>query len=195
MALAYVARFATTAAKLESYLVRKVRERGFIAGDGGLNAAETGQNDGEGDAEAARSFIDGLVARFVERGFVDDEGYARSKSGAMLRQGYGPRRIDVALRHAGIEESLRSDVDPDEAKVRHAALALAKKRRFGPYDTSVDPLPGDAGFEQVQARRARQEKQLAAMVRAGHGFDVARAVLEADTTQAAEEWAHELDDD
>ena len=196
MALAYVARFATTAAKLESYLYRKVRERGYNASNEGQSGLEPGLSDPDtSDTEAARAFIDDLVMRFVAKGFVDDEGYARSKSGSMLRQGYGPRRIDMALRQAGIDETLRSDIDPEEAKVRQSALALAKKRRFGPFDISMAALPDDAGFEQVQERRARQDKQLAAMVRAGHSFDVARAVLEAESTEAAEEWAHEIDDD
>ena len=52
LALFYVARFATSAAKLRSYLVRKLRERGW-------------EDAGEPD-------IDDLVERFVERGYVDD---------------------------------------------------------------------------------------------------------------------------
>jgi regulatory protein len=76
LALAYVARFSTTAVKLERYLRRKLRERGW---------------DGEGDPPLART-----VERYVELGYVDDEAFARARSGGLLRRGYGERRV----RHA-----------------------------------------------------------------------------------------------
>ncbi|MFA7586267.1 MAG: hypothetical protein WCY11_08755, partial [Novosphingobium sp.] len=56
MALAYVARFSTTAAKLEAYLARKLRERGW---------------EGETAPDLAA-----LVARFVAVGYVDDAAFA-----------------------------------------------------------------------------------------------------------------------
>ena len=49
---------------------------------------------------------------------------------------------------------------------RRAALTLARKRRFGPFGAA--PLD-----------RPAREKQIAAMLRAGHGLDLARAVIEA----------------
>ena len=94
MALAYVARFSTSAAKFERYLVRKLREKGW---------------DGEGEPPVAAT-----VARYVELGYVDDEGYARMKSGSLLRRGYGPRRVRQALGEAGIDEAIREDVRPGE---------------------------------------------------------------------------------
>ena len=84
LALAYAARFATSAAKLEGYLLRKLRERGW-----------------DGDAEAP---VGVLVARFVAAGYVDDAAYARAKSGSLLRRGYGMRRVAQAPGAAGIGE-------------------------------------------------------------------------------------------
>jgi regulatory protein len=78
MALAYVARFATSAGKLEAFLSRKLRERGW----------EGEEHSGEG-----RAAIAALVGRFVELGYVDDAGFARMRSGSLLRRGYGARRI------------------------------------------------------------------------------------------------------
>ena len=162
LALAYVARFATSAARLESYLRRKLRERGW---------------DGEGEPP-----VSALVERFVRAGYIDDAVYARAKTGSLLRRGYGLRRIGQALHAAGIGEDVREEVRAGPAAQRQAALALARKRRFGPF--AGQPLD----------RQAR-EKQLAAMLRAGHPLDMARAVIEAGDIEAAEEWAMQAEDD
>ncbi len=161
LALSYVARFATTAAKLERYLVRKLRERGW---------------EGEGEPDVAA-----LVRTFVEKGYVDDAGYARARSADLLRRGYGARRVQQALGQAGVAEELRSEVLPGEYVERRAALRLAKRRRFGPF---ADHAPD----------REKREKQIAAMLRAGHSFDHARAVIDAANARAAEQWVEEADD-
>ena len=158
LALHYVARFATSAAKLADYLRRKLRERGW-----------------EGDGDPG---IDALVDRFVAAGYVDDLAYARAKSGSLLRRGYGQQRVNQALGAAGIAEAVREDVRAAPDAQRAAALAMAKKRRFGPYAAEVPDRP-------------LRQKQLAAMLRAGHPMDLARAVLEAASIEAAEDWAAE----
>ena len=165
LALSYVGRFATTTAKLEAYLARKLRERGW---------------DGEHPPAPAE-----IAARFAELGYVDDEAYARNRAGGLLRRGYGPRRVAQALGAAGIGEEIRDAVRPGDAAARRAALALARKRGFGPFG-SAPPASG--------LGRERREKQLAALVRAGHGFDAARAVVDAPSAEAAEEWAAEAEE-
>ncbi len=156
LALAYVARFAVSAARLEAYLRRKLRERGWA---------------GETDPPVAA-----LVERFVAAGYVDDAAYARSKSASLLRRGYGMRRVDQALGAAGIAEADREDARAGEGAQRRAALALARKRRFGPFGAgSLD--------------RAGREKQIAAMLRAGHPLDSARELVDAASEEAALEWA------
>jgi regulatory protein len=162
MALAYVARFATSAAKLEDYLRRKIRERGW-----------------EGDGSPP---IAALAARFVDAGYIDDTAFARAKSGSLLRRGYGMRRVSQVLQAAGIDEDVRSEVKAGDAAQRHAALALAKKRRFGPFGAA---LP----------ERAIRDKQFAAMLRAGHPLDSARELVNAASVKAAEDWAAQSDED
>ena len=166
LALAYVARFATSAARLERYLARKLRERGW---------------DGAREPDLAA-----LVARYVELGYVDDEAFARARSGSLLRRGYGPRRVRQALGEAGIAQQVRDDVRPGAAAERRAALALARKRGFGPF--------GPKGTD-GKPDRDRREKQLAAMLRAGHTLDSAREMVDAASEAAAEEWAAACDDD
>lgn len=156
LALAYVARFATTQAKLAAYLHRKLRECGW---------------DGEGPPP-----VEAMVRRYVELGYVDDAGWARMKAGSLLRRGYGARRVGQALDRAGIEQDLRSDARPAPGEQRRAALVLARRRRFGPF--AVQP-----------ADRTVREKQIAAMLRAGHPLDIARRIVDASDIEAAEQWA------
>jgi regulatory protein len=156
IALAYVARYATSSAKLAAYLQRKLHERGW---------------DGESEPD-----VHGLVGRYLELGYIDDETYARTRSDGLLRRGYGKRRIDVALQAAGIDSGIREAIAPEETTLRQAALAMARKRRFGPF-----------GAESLD--RDRREKQIAAMLRAGHGFDDARTLVRAPSEEAAEQWA------
>ena len=146
LALNYVGRFATTRSKLRVYLARKLRERGW---DGG-------------QAPDAQSIADD----FARQGYVDDAAYALSKSRTLTARGYGERRVEQALRAAGIEEAdgLSARTVARRGAV-DAALRFAERRRIGPFATA----PADP--------RAR-ERALAAMVRAGHGFAIARAVVE-----------------
>jgi regulatory protein len=146
LALRYVGRFATTRAKLQAYLLRKVRERGW-------------EGERQPDFEA-------IAQRFTERGYVDDAGYALAKSRSLMGRGYGKRRVVQALRLAGIDESdgeaARKLAD---AQAISAALHFAEKRRFGPF--AVHPATDTR----------ERDKALAAMLRAGHGLDLSRAIL------------------
>lgn len=166
LALAYVARFATTQAKLRGYLQRKIQERGW-AGEGER------EDGGAGPVEA-------LVSRYTELGYVDDGAWARMKAGSLLRRGYGARRVGEALGHAGVDEDLRHAARPDEGAERRAALVLARRRRFGPFAAQ----PAD---------RPTHEKHIAAMLRAGHRLDMARAIVEAESPEAAEDWVQEAE--
>lgn len=160
LALAYTARFAVSAGKLGDYLRRKLRTYGW-----------------EGDDEPP---VDAIVARFVDAGYVDDAAYARAKSASMLQRGLGMRRVAQAWQAARIAEDDRESAQAGEGAQRRAALALARKRRFGPFAA----LPPD---------RAGREKQIAAMLRAGHPLDSAREMVNAGSVTAAEEWAASAD--
>ena len=144
LALRYVERFATTRGKLADYLHRKIRERGW-------------------DGPAADPVA--LAERMAGLGYVDDRAFAAARVGAMARRGLGARRIDGALRQAGIDDDDRSDLAPDiERNGAAAALAFARRRRIGPWGTGITD-------------RATREKQVAALSRAGHRFDLARRIV------------------
>lgn len=163
MALAYVARFATSAGKLTAYLNRKLRERGW---------------DGEEGPDVAD-----IVNRFVGLGYVDDATFARAKAGGLLRRGYGERRVDQELTAAGISEDERQNARGSERERRQSALIMVRKRRFGPFGREGLPDP------------AQREKQIAALLRAGHPLASARVLVNAATITDAENWADYDNDD
>lgn len=183
MALAYVARFATSAGKLEAYLRRKLRERGWESGDE------------ESVEDAAAEAVETIVARFIANGYVDDEGYAHGRSRSLTGRGYGPRRVEAALREAGIGDDLRAAARPTDRRQREAALDFTRKRGFGLFDRSArrdDDAP--QGFEALAQARAKEDKQLAAMLRAGHSFEIARAALSFRSEADAQAWVEDADE-
>jgi regulatory protein len=128
-----------------------------------------------------------LLDRFEAAGYVDDAAFARTRSGSLLRRGYGPRRVSQALGAAGIGEDVRAGVRTSEGAQRRAALAMARRRGFGPF--------GQAGGDRGPLDRPTREKQIAAMLRAGHGLDSARELVEAASVEAAEDWAAQASED
>jgi regulatory protein len=114
LALAYVGRFATSRAKLLSYLKRKLRERGW----GG---------SGEPDLQS-------LANRLVELGYVDDGAFAVAKARSLTSRGYGERRVGQALMLAGIGEEEGTEARAlAEAEAVNAALRFARRRSIGPF--------------------------------------------------------------
>ena len=176
LALSYAARFATTAAKLENYLARKIRERGVAEDE---------------DGRMRELDVTGLVTRLIELGYVDDHAYARSRSRDLTQRGYGKRRVEQALWAAGIEEQTRADHAPGEAASRKAAKLLARKRGFGPFGR--DRIVEDG--EGQDARRKRHEKQVAAMLRAGHLYEHVRFILDASQPGEVEDWVIEAEEE
>jgi len=140
-AISYVGRYATTRAKLAGYLTRKIRDRGW---------------SGEGAPP-----IDAVVERCVAAGYVDDAAFARSRSDALTRRGYGDRRISASLAVAGIDRDLAAQFAHDEAEAFAAAESFARRRRIGPFAAE----DGDV---------ATRRRAFAAMLRAGHDFALAK---------------------
>jgi regulatory protein len=108
--------------------------------------------------------LEALANRFAELGYIDDAAYALAQSRSLMARGYGKGRLSDKLRIAGVEES------DGEAAGRHAdaeavaaALRFAERRRIGPFAVAA-------------VERPEREKWIGAMVRAGHGFGLARAI-------------------
>lgn len=185
LALAYVARFATSAGKLGAYCERKLRERGW-AGD-------------------APPDVSAIVARMVALGYVDDAGFARMRGAGLLRRGFGAGRIAQDLARARIAPDLADEASGSERERRAAALAFARRKRLGPFARA--PFGGHSGAgcsepgcleddtePRAGADRGDMARQIAAFQRAGHSLASARALIAAADAASAEEWVNEASD-
>ena len=148
LALAYVARFATSRAKLTRYLSRKIRESEWT---------------GEVDAVAA---CEAVADRMEQLQFLDDRQYAVMRAGAMTRRGMGVRRVKAQLYVDGIaSEDSGEAIATAEASALASAIGFARRRRFGAFATRVTDDP------------KLRERQVAAFLRAGHSMTLARRIL------------------
>lgn len=163
-ALHYLERFASSAENLRRVLMRKVDR----------SAAAHGT-----DREEGAGWVDALIARYHSSGLLNDAGYAEMKAGSLHRRGASARAIRERLAAKGVA---RDDVDKALERVEEevegdfdltAALALARRRRLGPYR-----LP--------EARAAHRDKDLAALGRAGFAYDIARRVVDAEDPDGVE---------
>ena len=119
---------------------------------------ERGWN-GARDADAA-----GVAERLAALGYVDDAAFAVAKARSLSARGYGARRVRQRLHAAGVGEADSSGADEvADAERVESALRFARRRRIGPYG-------------ERKAERSEREKAIAAMIRAGHSFELARAI-------------------
>lgn len=122
LAFGYVARFATSRAKLASYLGRKLRERGW---------------DGSGEPDTAA-----VVDKVVGLGFIDDAAYAGMKAASLTRRGYGKGRVRMVLAASGIGAEDGSEaLEQAQEQQMASALRFAQRRRIGPYAEGEIDLP------------------------------------------------------
>ena len=152
-ALAYLDRFDSSASNLRRVLERKARA---LAKD-------------EEQASSLRQHIDALVRRYQASGLVDDNRYSQARVAGLRARGLGRRAILTRLRAKGvavdvIEEALESvDEHSGDAEI-DAARRYIKRRRLARYRSeAVSPKT--------------KQKDLAALARAGFGFETARRAL------------------
>ena len=117
-----------------------------------------------GWADGGAPDLEQIADRFAELSLIDDAAYALAKSRSLSARGYGKRRLVDQLRNARVEETDSADATAlAENEAVAAALRLARRRRIGPFAAdAADPR--------------QQEKWIAAMLRAGHRFDLARFI-------------------
>jgi regulatory protein len=153
-AMHHLQRYSATAAGLRRVLLRRV--------DRSARAHGT-------DPAQGRIWVEELIARFERCGLLDDRRFAQARSRSLLERGTSFRAIALKLRARGVAadeirlamETLREG-GPD--RELEAALALARRRRLGPYRREGE-------------REERRAKDLAALVRAGFPFSLAKKVV------------------
>ncbi len=168
-AVYYLRRFASSTANFRQVMMRRVARAARFHGS---------------DAEEGAKLVEDLVRRFTENGYLNDQAYAEVLAGGLHRRGGSARAIRVKLMQKGldaetVEGALAGLSEETEEPELAAALVLARKRRLGPY-------------RQQDARRDMREKDLAAMARAGFGYDMALKVIDAETARELEEEVESL---
>jgi regulatory protein len=163
VALHYLERFASSAAKLRRVLLRRVRR----------SAEEHGTDAAEGAA-----LVEALIARFEAGGLLDDRSYAQAKATSLHRRGASRRAISGRLAQHGVNgEIIAAAIGDIENTAGNADLAaactLARRRRLGPYRPNA-------------ARPEHRTKDLGTFARAGFSFEIARLVLDCADPDAVE---------
>jgi regulatory protein len=167
-ALHYLQRFSTSSENLRRVLMRRVWRS--------AHHHDTDSDEGE-------IWVDEVVAKMLARGFVNDRLFAEGRVRSLLARGVPLRGIRLQLRDKGVEAEIIDEVlrvvEDDDGDVDFAAaIALAKRRRLGPYSLRDD-------------RDERREKDMAALARAGFDYDVVRRVIDAETPEALEAMRHD----
>jgi regulatory protein len=119
--------------------------------------------------------IEAIADRMVELGYVNDTTFAEARVRGLSRRGFGEGRVKQDLAAYGVDRDVVSGALSDHDGWA-AALDFARRKRLGPFGAGV-------------ADQKMRMKQLGAMARAGHSFDVARRVVDAESVEALEEWS------
>jgi len=166
-ALHYLERFASSSANLRRLLMRRVL----------ASAQEHGT-----DPEEGREWIEALIERYQRQGLLNDALYAEMKASGLQRRGGSTRTIRQKLMAKGldgtqVDEALAGleGAETGEADLA-AAIAYARRRRLGGFRPDRDGTGDD--------RRARRDKDIAAMARAGFDLDTARRVIDAEDAES-----------
>lgn len=153
IALAYLERFAASAASLRRVLMRRLARAG-----------------GQGEAEVG--MVDELVERFLRAGLLDDRRYAEGKAATLHRRGAPVSVIRRHLHERGVDGDLVDDAvnglaaDLGGGSTDLAAAAhYVRRRKLGPC------RPPDS-------RAVHRQRDLAALGRAGFSWEIARAVID-----------------
>jgi regulatory protein len=164
----YLERYPSTAEGLRRVLNRRVRR---------AELAEAPVIDN------VKVTIEAIIAKFVDAGMIDDRAFAQTKARALHRRGASNKITRQKLRMAGVDgETLDQamagldeelDTDPRQREWK-AAMALARRRRLGPYRAEKD-------------RKELRARDLAAMARAGFDYDLARKVIDAVSVASLDE--------
>ncbi|HEY3450133.1 MAG TPA: regulatory protein RecX [Myxococcales bacterium] len=157
-ALHHLQRYSTTKAGLRQVLMRRVSRSAKAHGT---------------DVEQGKKWIEDLVARFERAGLLDDARFAKSRATSLLQRGTSPRAIALKLRAKGVQApEVRQAMDAIAQESANpeldAAMALAKRKRIGPFARVAATEPEE------------RRKHLGVLMRAGFSYGVAKKVLAAE---------------
>jgi regulatory protein len=165
-ALSHLARYGTTRAGLLRVLDRRIDRWAHLADAEGLDSDLVA-----GQATAARVAARRVVARLAEVGAVDDAAFAAARARSLTRAGRSRRAVAAHLAVRGVDgETLAASLPANPEAELAAALALARRRRLGPFGSAAP----DGSADDADRRR----RELGVLARAGFSQDLARRALE-----------------
>ena len=159
-ALYYLQRYASSTGNLRRVLMRKVKRSSSFHGT---------------DAEEGAMLVEKLLERYQRSGLLNDNTYARESVLRLRRRGMSRRGLTEKLKLKGLSETqikaalaeAAGEEPPDTDPELAAATAFARRRKLGPFRRDAD-------------RETHRQKDMAALGRAGFGFEIARAVIDED---------------
>jgi regulatory protein len=161
-ALAYLGRYASSSGNLRRVLIRKVRRSAAYYGD---------------DAGPLLQLVESLVARYAQSGAIDDQLYSETQIRKLRQRGGSGRAIKQRLAAKGVPTEIIAEASislSQESDDRDAALLFAKRRRLGPF--------------RAAGRAEHRTKDLAALGRAGFGYAIAAAIIDAGADPSDDEF-------
>ena len=167
VALHYLDRYAATEASLRAVLKRRIRK-----------SATAHELDPD-----VPQWVDALIEDMKWLGFIDDAAFAQTRAVSLHRSGKSSRAIAQKLISKGISGDALDGAllaaaeelghgDDQRSMDRAAGVEFARRRRLGVFNPSPEQ------------RQARREKDMAALARRGFGYEICRAVVDADDEDA-----------
>ena len=130
--------------------------------------------------EEGAKFVEQLISRFIKMGLLNDLQFAQIRVGNLRRRGLSERIIRAKLMERGFSVGVINEgldfLDSDKEDPELAALIIfSRKRRLGPFR------------ETLEKRNDFREKDMAKLARAGFNYNIARKVINAQTSEELEE--------
>ena len=120
------------------------------------------------DREAGVAAIEAILREFQEAGMCDDARFAEGAARTLHGRGKARALIGQHLRARGLGPAdvahALDELAAENLSDRGAALALARRRRLGPF--------------RIGDRSAFRQKDMQVLARAGFGFSLAREVID-----------------
>ena len=166
----YLERYVPSVVQFRRVLNRKV-ERNIRAG-------------GSVSREVASTWIEEEVQRQVECGALQDQRFAISWTQHLHDKGKSLPQIRSTLYQKGISKTIiDTTLQNFQREVEDAsfvaAMTYARKRRFGPFQLDVSK------------RKERRNKDIAAMMRVGHSYDVIQQIFRCESVEELETYYQE----
>lgn len=140
-----------------------------------------------GDLAETESIIETTVVRMVALGYIDDRRYGRALVRRLRARGGSLRRVAARLYEKGIASALRDELLEETRAPQaelEAALTYTRRRRLGVHRAMTGGRGSPESEESVKteidrkAETTQRQRDLAALARAGFGFDIASRALD-----------------